>query len=375
MSACMYSCLSSGLQKCYMEEVMEKVLNDYENLRKIGSECLEKDNECSGKDEIDVLKNKIIKGYRITKQEAYSLIDADLEKLCSAADEIRERRCGNGFDICSVINGKSGNCPENCRFCSQSACSRAVFNKYPFRDPEEIEKDALHHYEKGIKRYCIVASGKRLSDRDIDKACEAVRYITTHTRMHVCTSFGLLSEEQFTRLREAGVTRIHNNLETSRSHFTDVCTSHTYDEKIATVKAAKAAGMEICCGGIININETMKDRIDMAFDIRELDVQSVPVNVLSPVKGTDFGDQPPLSENDITRTFAIFRFILPDVSLRFAAGRGTMHDLGKNIFRSGCNAAITGDMVTVGGISHETDFAMVKGLGYTVKTLNDFEQS
>lgn len=175
---------------------------------------------------------------------------------------------------------------------------------------------------------------------------------------------GLLDEEQFKKLKAAGVVRIHNNLETSRSYFPKVCTSHTYDDKIETIKAAKRAGLEICSGGIIGIGESMEDRIDMALELRELEVQSVPVNMLDPIPGTPLGMMPVLKSEEVQRIIALFKFLLPKAYIRLAAGRDFLEDSGLSCFKAGSNAAITGDMLTVKGITVEKDLNAICGLGY-----------
>jgi biotin synthase len=184
--------------------------------------------------------------------------------------------------------------------------------------------------------------------------------------LELCSSNGLLSYEQFVRLRDAGVTRIHNNLETSRRFFPQVCTTHTYDEKLATINAAKRAGMEICSGGIIGMGETLEDRIDMAMELQALGVKSIPINILMPIKGTALENQEPLSDEEILRTIAIFRFINPRADIRLAGGRKLLCDKGRKAFLSGANASIIGNMLTSVGNSVDEDFAMFEELGFTV---------
>ena len=316
---------------------------------------------------VSELKSKLLNGGKITRGEAISLINAPLGELCAAADEIRERFCGETFDMCTIINGKSGRCSENCKYCAQSAHYNTLCEEYPLLSAEKLVEGALYNYKRGVLRYSIVCSGKRLSDSEVDSLCESVREIKKACPIKVCVSAGLLDEASFRKLKEAGVDRVHNNLESSRGFFPEVCTTHTFDDKITAIKAAKAAGLEVCSGGIIGLGETFEDRIDMVLEVRELGVKSVPVNVLNPIPNTPFAKNPTISEEEAARTVAIFRFIIPDGQIRLAGGRGLLSDMGKALFRSGANAAISGDMLTTRGISIERDMQMCEELGYKVE--------
>ena len=316
---------------------------------------------------IEELIQQILEGYQITKKEALELVDADLEEITKAADEIREKVCGNGFDMCTIINAKSGKCSENCKYCAQSAFYQTKVESYPLLSTQEIVEQAKYNDERGVLRYSLVTSGRKLEDEDVEKACEAIRAIKKETNIEVCVSMGLLGEEQFRKLREAGATRVHNNLETSKNNFHNICTTHTFEDKVEAIRAAKRAGLGVCSGGIMGLGETMEDRIDMAISLRELDVKSVPVNMLNPIPGTPYENNPKLTVDDMRRIVAIYRFILPDASIRLAGGRGIMDDKGRACFKSGGNAAISGDMLTTAGITIEQDMKMVHELGYEVR--------
>ncbi len=317
--------------------------------------------------EIEVLGDEVLKGKQITKQEALELYQMPLEPLCKKADEIRQHYCGNIFDLCAIINGKSGKCSENCRFCAQSAYSRTDAAEYPLLSKEEILTQAKQNDSQGVLRYSIVTSGKRLSEEEISQMCETIRVIREETGISVCVSFGLLTEEQFRKLKEAGAERAHNNLEASRNFFPNVCTTHTFEDKIATAQAAKEAGLAVCSGGIMGLGETEEDRVDLAMTLRALGVKSVPANLLNPILGTPFAQNERLSEEDMRRIIAVFRFILPDAFIRLAGGRGLLPDKGRSCFLSGANAAISGDMLTTAGITVETDMQMLKEIGYEVR--------
>lgn len=319
---------------------------------------------------IDNLKEKVLSGGEITKEEAIKLYQEPLEELTRAADEIRRHFCGDGFDICTIINGKSGRCSENCKYCAQSSFYHTKVEEYPLLGTDEIVEQAKYNDERGVLRYSIVTSGKRLSEKEIDKMCETIREIKKQTDIEVCISFGLLKEEEYRKLREAGATRVHNNLETSRRNFPNVCTTHDFEDKIAAIRAAKNAGLSVCSGGIMGLGETIEDRIDMALTLRELKINSVPVNMLNPIPGTPYEKNPRLTEDDMRRIVSVYRFLLPKASIRLAGGRGLLSDKGKSCFESGANAAISGDMLTTAGITIETDMNLLDALGYKPKPWN-----
>jgi len=319
---------------------------------------------------VQTLKTKIIvDGYQTTKNDLLQLEETPLEELCLAADELRKHFCNTAFDICTIINGKSGQCSENCKYCAQSSHYTTAVEEYPLLDSPSILKDAIHNRTGGILRYSVVTSGKNLSDNEIDEICESYQTVKNNCDVSLCASHGLLTFEQFRKLKAAGVSRYHNNLETSRRNFPNVCTTHTYDDKITTIKNAQKAGLEVCSGGIMGLGETMEDRIDMVLDIRALGIQSVPVNILNPIKGTPYENNAVLSHDEVRRMVAIFRFIIPGGAIRLAGGRGLLADKGKAAFQSGANAAISGDMLTTSGISIAQDMELLENLGFEVKMI------
>lgn len=317
------------------------------------------------------LKEKVLKGEQINKEEALSLCNAPLEELCEAADEIREKISGQGFDICTIINGKCGKCSEDCKYCSQSAhYHTALEESYPLLDTDKLMEEAKYNADRGVLRYSIVTSGKRLSKAEVDKLADSIRVIKENVNIEICVSLGLLDEEDFVKLHAAGASRVHCNLESSERYFKEVCTTHTYAQKIETLKAAKRAGMSICSGGIMGLGETFEDRIDMVLTVRELGVKSIPVNFLNPIPGTPYANNVPLTNDEARRCVAIFRFLIPDASIRLAGGRGLLGDKGEGCFTSGANATISGDMLTTAGITIETDMKLLDKLGYEVKLCN-----
>lgn len=318
---------------------------------------------------LSALRDKILAGHKITKPESIALIDADLTSLRAAADEIRNHFCGDKFDICTIVNAKSGKCTENCKWCAQSKFHKTGVKEYPLLDSTALTKEALYNHSKGILRYSIVSSGRKLSDAEIDQVCASFKAIGAACDISLCASVGLINYEQFVKLKSAGVSRYHNNLETSRRHFPNLCTTHTYDDKVSAIKDAQRAGLVVCSGGIMGMGETWEDRIDLALDIRELGIKSTPVNFLQPITGTALENQKPLSADEGLRILAIYRFILPDSAIRLAGGRNIFDDKGKAAFGSGANAAISGDMLTTLGTNIDDDMKLIYELGYKAEKI------
>lgn len=325
---------------------------------------------------LETLKQKVLEGSHINREEALGLASLPLDPLCSAANEIRQQFCGNAFDLCTIINGKNGKCSEDCKYCAQSSYYNTSVESYPLLSTEELIKQAQYNQQRGVPRYSIVTSGRKLSRREVEQVCESIRQLKTTVDISVCVSFGLLDETEFQMVREAGAVRVHNNLETCANYFPKVCTTHTQADKIAAIHAARNAGLSICSGGIMGLGETMADRIDLAITLRELDVQSVPINMLNPIPGTPYENTPKLTEDEMCRIVAIFRFILPKAFIRLAGGRGLMEDQGRRCFLSGANAAITGDMLTTAGFTIQRDLKLLQELGYQpVSVLNTTEDT
>lgn len=313
---------------------------------------------------VSELKNKILRGEDVNKTEALQLADAPLEELQRAADELREHFMGDKFDMCTIINGKSGRCSENCKYCAQSAHYHTDVETYPLLDTEEILKQAQYNYDRGVLRYAVVTSGRALSDAEVDKLCETFKEVHAKCPIRLCVSGGLLNEAQFRRLKAAGVERVHNNLEASPKFFPEICTTHTFQDKVEAIKAAQRAGLEVCSGGIMGLGESLEDRIDMALELRKLGVDSVPVNLLNPIPGTPFEANERLSPEEYGRTVAIFRFLLPKAFIRLAGGRGLLEDKGEACFKGGANAAISGDMLTTSGYTIQSDMNLINDIGY-----------
>ena len=319
---------------------------------------------------MDIIKlaEDIIGGYRIKRSDDTGFfITADLEQLCSGADMIRKHFKGDHVDLCSIINGRSGKCSENCKFCAQSAHHCTGIEEYPFLDEEKILAECLHNEERGVHRFSIVTAGRTLSDEDFEKAVSAYKLLDSRSKMELCASHGLLTQEQFNRLHSAGVRRYHANIETSRRNFPNICTTHTYEDKLECIRRAQKAGFEVCSGGIIGMGENWEDRIDMAVSLSELGVKSIPINALMPIKGTPLENTERITAEDILRTVAIFRYIVPEADIRLAAGRNLMENCGAKAFLSGADATITGDMLTTSDNDIQGDVEMLHSMGFSTE--------
>lgn len=324
---------------------------------------------CNGreerKSEMRTLAQEIINGRRLTKVDDINFLKkANLKEVIEGANEIRKAFCGNRIDLCSIINGRAGKCSEDCKFCAQSAYNHTGCDIHDILDLEEILKDCKQKEVAGVNGYSIVTAGRAICGSDVDKIADIYQSLSRECNIRLCASMGLLQLEDLKKLKEAGVDRYHENLETSERYFPSVCTTHTYEDKIKAIKAAREAGLSVCSGGIIGMGETWEDRVDMALALSELQVKSIPINILLPVKGTPFENIKRLSEEEILRTFAMFRFINPEADIRIAAGRKYFSDGGKSLFKSGVNATITGDMLTTIGNNISQDIEMLTKMGF-----------
>lgn len=316
---------------------------------------------------INKMKELVLDGGDISKEQAIQLFNQPIDELSNAANYIRQYFCGNIFDICTIINAKSGKCSENCKYCAQSAYYSTECEEYPLLSEEKIFDNAKYNADKGVLRYSLVTSGRNLNDNEVDSICKVVEKISNTIPIRVCGSFGLLNDGQYRKLYKSGLTRIHNNLETSKRNFPNMCTTHSFEHKVLAIQAAKENGMTVCSGGIFGIGESVQDRIDLAFSLKELEIKSIPINLLNPIKGTPYENNKLLTSEEMNRIVAVYRFIMPDAFIRLAGGRGLLNDKGRSCFLSGANATISGDMLTTAGISIDTDMKMIKELGFEVK--------
>ena len=314
------------------------------------------------------LGKKILEGNQLTFDEALSLTtieESDIPILLGVANKIREKFTGSYVDTCQILNARSGNCTEDCKFCAQSAHHDVEVDVYPLMNENAIVQAAQRAEADSAYRFCVITSGCGMEgDRDFEKITAAIEKIGQETTLERCCSLGTLQEQHVAALKKAGITRYHHNLETSESHFSEICTTHTYEERVNTIKRVKAADIEVCSGGIIGMGETWRQRIELAFTLKELDVDSVPINVLNPIKGTTLESQEKLNPMEILQTFAIFRMILPTKIIRYAGGRE--HNLGELVplgFLSGVNGMLIGHYLTTQGRGASKDLQTITDLG------------
>lgn len=318
------------------------------------------------KSRVAELTNKIIAGYRLSPTDDRSIfMDTPLEELSEEAYRLQKQFCGNHIDLCTIVNGRSGRCGENCKYCAQAACHKTGVDTYGFLPQEQIMAHAKANQDAGANRFSIVTSGGALSGKEFEMAIDVYKEMRRTLSIDLCASHGLLTRSQFRRLREVGVTSYHHNIETSERYFPEICTTHSYADRIRTIKMAQAEGLCVCSGGIIGMGETWEDRFDMAFALQELGIESIPLNSLMAIPGTPLEHLTPLSGDEILRTIAIFRFINPMANIRLGAGRKLLPENGATAFLAGASASITGNMLTTSGTTIAEDMELIKELGFT----------
>jgi biotin synthase len=319
--------------------------------------------------EIKHLEEKILYGGLILKEEALylsTISGSDIFNLYASANKIREYFRGNKVGLCAIVNAKSGACLEDCSFCAQSSRSKAKIQIYSLLSKELILQKAIEASESGIKRFSIVTSGRKVSEKDLLKIADMTSEIR-NLGLLPCASLGLLKEDELLILKEAGLARYHHNLETSERFFSQICTTHGHRDKIETINAAKSAGLSLCSGGIFGMGETWEDRIDMALSLRELDVDSVPVNFLIPIKGTALGNIDLLHPFEALKIVSLYRYILPQKEIRICGGRlQILGEFNSMIFLAGADGMITGNCLTTIGRSPEDDLKLIKIYGLTI---------
>ena len=313
-------------------------------------------------------RDRILSGGSLTADEALELVnitDSSRKKLYDTAAEITRHFGPRKFDSCSIINARSGRCPEDCKWCAQSAHFNTTINSYPLVEREVCMDMAAYNQRAGIGRFSLVTSGRTVKGEALDTICSYYRQLSRDTDIYLCASMGLLGLYELRRLKEAGVKRYHCNLETSASYFPSLCTTHTHADKLRTIALARSVGMEVCCGGIIGMGETMRQRLELAAEARDAGAVSIPINILNPIPGTPLESTPLISEEEIVRTAALFRMIAPRCILRFAGGRMRLsHDTMRRMLLGGVNGVLMGDMLTTVGNTVEDDKRLFAESGY-----------
>lgn len=321
---------------------------------------------------ISTIMEKGLKGDSITWTEAERLVELEgqnLMDLLHVAGHVARRHFGRRINLCTIVNAKSGRCSENCKFCAQSAHHNTSVDVYPLLSKEQLVKAARKMDAEGVDRFGIVTSGKSItSDEDLRTIIRAIKEIKRTTKLEVCASLGILSPKKLKDLKTAGLARYHHNIETAPSFYDVVCSTHSYSVREETVRNAQKAGLEVCCGGIIGMGETWQHRIEMAFALKDLDPDSIPINILNPIKGTALEKRPLTPPLDVLKTIALFRFVNPTKSLRYAGGREVnMGDLQSLALIYGLDSMMTGNYLTTTGREPWQDKKMVKDLGFAIK--------
>lgn len=315
----------------------------------------------------DILADKAIASRSITETDALELYgegQKDVFGLLARASKIREHFKGNSVNLCGIINAKSGLCPENCRFCAQSAHHHTGAPVYPLVPAEEIAEKGRIAREGGVHMFSIVTSGTRIETVNEWKTIYHAIRLLNEMGIKPCASLGMLDETTARSLKSAGLYRYHHNLETSRSFFDSICSTHEYTEDTDTVRIAREAGLTVCSGGIIGLGEKMEHRIEMAMTLRELDVDSVPINILNAIPGTPLENIDPLTPIEILLTVALYRFILPDKDIKLCGGKEkNLRQLLPLAVVGGCNSLLTGNYLTTLGRDTSADLEMIRDLG------------
>lgn len=317
---------------------------------------------------MDIAENIVSRDeHCVSREQSAALIPHNSDQvmdLLSYANKIRQRFKQQKIFKCGIVNAKSGLCSEDCAFCAQSAHHQCPIDVYPLRGRAELIDTGLGFCQAGVNHYSIVTSGSSLSGGEIDTVCRAAETLRKKTDMKLCASLGLLDESSARRLKAAGVSRYHHNLETARSYFDQICTTHDYDDDLATLQAVRAAGMEICSGGIFGLGESWEQRLEMAFMLRELEVDSIPINFLNPIQGTRLGHRSVLPPLEALACIALFRFIHPRRDITICGGREiTLKEFQSWLFFAGANGLMVGHYLTTRGRSIAADLEMIADLG------------
>ena len=301
-----------------------------------------------------------------TKEDYLKLYDRALNELIEISKKITEENFNNEIEACSIISAKTGKCGENCKYCAQSKHAGTNIVSHPLLNIKEVKKAALSAKENGATRFCIVTSGKKPDDKEFEEILTMIKEVSKIEGLHCCASLGLLSKEQLEKIKEAGVERYNHNINTSENYHKNVCTTHSFEDRINTVKAVQECGMEACTGVIIGMGETREDRIDMALTLKELNPKTVPINFLNPIKGTPFENfEDKIDEEEILKTVCIFRIILPKAMLRYAGGRTTrLSKKGQRLgIFAGINSVLVGNYLTTAGSNSSDDRKMLEAAG------------
>jgi len=301
-----------------------------------------------------------------TIEELLDLYNLSVNELIEISSKITQENFNNEVEFCSIISAKTGKCQENCKYCSQSSHNKAKINIHPLISLAEVKKAAESAKKNGVTRFCVVTSGRAPEKEDFPKILEMIKAVAGIDGLHSCCSLGILDEEQIKQIKEAGVERYNHNINTSKSFHENICTTHDFQDRINTVKLAQKHGIEACTGVIIGMGESRRQRIEMALELAELNPTSVPINFLNPIEGTPLENlQDEIDEEEILKTLAIFRIILPKSLIRYAGGRSTRFSKEYQLLgiKAGVNALLVGNYLTTTGINPDEDMKLIKNAG------------
>ncbi|MCA9103422.1 MAG: biotin synthase BioB [Planctomycetales bacterium] len=316
-----------------------------------------------------VMAQRVLEGHRVSREEALAVLEADdaeVLDILAAAYRVRRRYFGNRVQLYFLMNAKSGLCPEDCGYCSQSKVSDAEIPRYNLLTAEKLLDGARVAAERQSKTYCIVISGREPTQRELDALTKIVPRIKEQHNLKICACLGLLDEQQARRLKECGVDRVNHNLNTSSDHYDEICTTHGFDDRVRTLRAARTAGLELCSGGIIGMGESHAQVVEMAFELRDIGVESVPLNFLNAIEGTPLQGLDQLNPRYCLKVLAMFRFVHPDRELRIAGGREIHLRSLQPLGMYAANSLFVGDYLTTAGQAPEADYAMLTDLGFEI---------
>ena len=321
--------------------------------------------------EIQKIGDKVLEGGSVSMKEILPLLEAkgpDVMDLVAVANRVRVEFNGNEIDLCSLLNAKSGKCSEDCAFCAQSAHYQTDAPTYPLMNADQMVKEAREAQKRRTGRFCLISSGRQLNDKEFEVILSGLNRIRKETTLDLDCSLGTLSEERAEALKRVGVTRYNHNLETAESHFSKICTTHSFQDRVQTIEVLKGQGFSICCGGIIGLGESPQQRLELAFSVRQLGIECIPFNILNPRPGTPLEHSESIPPIEIIKTISLFRLVLPKGTIKIAGGRETnLRDLQSLALLAGANGLIVGNYLTTPGRNAEDDLTMIRDVGFQIK--------
>ena len=321
--------------------------------------------------EIRKTGDKVLEGKDLRMKDVLPLLGTkgpDVLDLAAVANRVREEFNGNKIDLCSLLSVKSGKCSEDCAFCAQSGHYKTEAPVYPLMDIERIVEEAKEAQVRGTGRFCLITSGREVSDKEFETILAALDRIRRETTLDLDCSLGTLSKERAESLRKVGVTRYNHNVETAESHFFRICSTHSFKDRVRTVEVLKEQGFSVCCGGIIGLGESSQQRLELAFSLKQLEIDCIPFNILNPRPGTPLENSEPIPPMEVIKTISLFRLVLPKGTIKIAGGReANLRDLQSLALLAGANGLIVGNYLTTPGRNAEDDLTMVRDLGFKLK--------